>query len=212
MKSRSSKLALAVGLSGIVLAAPVMAELEANIGVASNYVWRGLTQTDDSAAVSGGLDYGHESGFYVGAWTSNVDFGDNGYEFDVYGGYAGEAAGISYDVGYIYYAYPTLDDANFSELYLSGGFGPVSAAINYQVDADFTDENYLYFELAGEFALSEDYGLKVFAGVYDLKADGDDVTNFGATLSKGEFSLTAVKNDVDDDDDPRVFVGWSKTF
>ncbi|MGF1548456.1 MAG: TorF family putative porin [Thiotrichales bacterium] len=212
MNLRSRKLALAVALAGATLATPALAELEANIGVASNYVWRGLTQTDDAAAVSGGLDYTHASGFYAGTWTSNVDFGDKGYEFDVYAGYAGEAAGFSYDVGYIYYAYPSLDDSNFSELYLTGGYGPISAAINYQVDADFTEENYLYFELAGEFELTPDYGLKVFAGVYDLKADGDDVTHFGATLSKGEFSLSAVKNDVDGDDDPRIFVGWAKTF
>ena len=58
-------------------ASVAQAELSANIGVASNYYFRGITQTDDSAAVSGGIDYAHDSGFYLGTWMSNVDFGGN---------------------------------------------------------------------------------------------------------------------------------------
>ena len=50
--------------------------VSANIGVVSNYVWRGITQTDDKAAVQGGVDYSHSSGFYAGTWVSNVDFPD----------------------------------------------------------------------------------------------------------------------------------------
>ncbi len=41
----------------------------ANIGVVSNYMWRGVTQTGDQAAVQGGLDVAHESGFYAGTWA-----------------------------------------------------------------------------------------------------------------------------------------------
>ena len=54
------------------------AELSANLGVQSNYYFRGITQTDDKAAVSGGIDYAHDSGFYLGTWLSNVDFGRQG--------------------------------------------------------------------------------------------------------------------------------------
>ncbi|MFB6259216.1 MAG: TorF family putative porin, partial [Thiohalorhabdaceae bacterium] len=52
------------------------AGLTGNVGVTNNYIWRGFTQTNDMPAVSGGLDYSHSSGIYVGTWISNVDFSD----------------------------------------------------------------------------------------------------------------------------------------
>jgi uncharacterized protein (TIGR02001 family) len=54
--------------------------ISANIGAVSNYIWRGVTQTGDQAAVQGGFDYAHESGFYAGTWASNVDFDEGGSE------------------------------------------------------------------------------------------------------------------------------------
>nr|MDJ0870709.1 TorF family putative porin [Gammaproteobacteria bacterium] len=67
---------LAVSALGGLLAAPPMAgavevlggDLSANIGVVSNYYFRGVTQTDDKAAVQGGLDWVHGTGIYVGTW------------------------------------------------------------------------------------------------------------------------------------------------
>ena len=50
----------------------------ANIGAVSNYMWRGVTQTQDGPAVQGGLDYAHASGFYAGLWASNVDWNNEG--------------------------------------------------------------------------------------------------------------------------------------
>jgi hypothetical protein len=52
-------------------------DFSANIGVVSNYMWRGTTQSSDGPAVQGGLDVEHESGFYAGTWASNIDW-DNG--------------------------------------------------------------------------------------------------------------------------------------
>ena len=99
---------------GSVLAAATMAssaalaDVTANIGVTSNYLWRGVTQTANESAVSGGLDYSHESGAYIGTWVSSL--GGYQYENDVYLGYAGEASDISYDIGYILYRYPVDKD------------------------------------------------------------------------------------------------------
>ena len=62
-----------------------MAEVYANVAASSNYFWRGITQTQDGAAVSGGIDYSNDSGFYAGTWVSNVDFGSKtSYELDLY--------------------------------------------------------------------------------------------------------------------------------
>jgi hypothetical protein len=77
------------------------AELSANLGVASNYYFRGITQTDDKAAVSGGIDYTHDSGLYLGTWMSNVDFGGKeDVEVDGYAGFGGDIGdtGLGYDL------------------------------------------------------------------------------------------------------------------
>ena len=77
----------AIALStGLLLSGSALAEVTGNIGATSNYLWRGTTQTNDAAAVQGGIDYAHDSGFYAGTWVSNVDFGDEtSYELDLYG-------------------------------------------------------------------------------------------------------------------------------
>jgi uncharacterized protein (TIGR02001 family) len=137
---------IACAIGALVVSGTAAAEFSANIGVASNYVWRGATQTDDAAAVSGGIDYGHDSGFYVGTWASNVDFSGNlegassEVEWDLYGGYANElASGFGYDVGVIYYAYPDSDDANFAELALGVSYKFFNAGVNYTVSSDVKD-------------------------------------------------------------------------
>ena len=203
------------------MSAQASADVETNIGVTSNYIWRGVTQTADQAAVSGGLDY-TSGGFYLGTWASNVDFSGtgDGYELDFYGGFSGSLGGAEYDLGYIYYAYPSIDDSDFSEIYLNGTFGMFNAGIAYMIDADFSDQNYLYINAGVDFELTPDYGLSLYVGNYDLDGDTvgapaeDSYTHFGAALSKGDFTLAVDKNDINggNADDPRVSVSWSKTF
>ena len=79
----------------------------------NDYVFRGVTQTDEEFAIQGSMDYSHSSGVYVGAWASNIDFGDGtgaSSELDIYGGFANSFSGIDYDVGFIYYNYPGVSD------------------------------------------------------------------------------------------------------
>src|SRR5690606_7575411 len=80
----------------------VSADVSTNIAVVSNYLFRGVSQTDGSPAVQGGIDFEHASGFYAGTWASNVDFGDEiSYELDLYAGFAGSMNDLGYDVGYV---------------------------------------------------------------------------------------------------------------
>jgi len=119
------KTALATAIAGSLMASSAaMAEFSMNVGATSNYIWRGMTQTSNGPAISGGVDYEHESGFYVGTWASNIDWtGVPGYEIDGYLGYGMDfAEDWSFDVGYVYYAYPVASDeteADFGELYAS---------------------------------------------------------------------------------------------
>ena len=90
--------------------------LTANVGLFSEYIFRGISQTAGKPAVQGGFDWGHSSGFYLGTWASNIswleDFGAytrSSLEWDFYGGYKGNFPGSddwTYDLGTIYYYYP----------------------------------------------------------------------------------------------------------
>ncbi len=74
--------------------ATAQAEISGNVSMASDYIFRGVSQTDNQMAVQGGFDYEHESGAYIGTWASNVDsnFFDNHtdpeIELDLYAGYS----------------------------------------------------------------------------------------------------------------------------
>ncbi len=95
-------------------------EWSANVSAHSNYIWRGLTQSQNEAAISGGIDYAHDSGFYIGTWASNVSYApadDFSYEHDIYLGYGGAFGDFEYDVGYLYYNYDNAAEFDFGEIY-----------------------------------------------------------------------------------------------
>lgn len=92
--------------------------LTGNFGLFSQYIFRGLTQTDRQPAAQGGFDYSHEGGFYAGTWASNISWLRDGtpqayksggsLEWDIYGGFKGNfgKSDFGYDVGLLYYWYP----------------------------------------------------------------------------------------------------------
>jgi uncharacterized protein (TIGR02001 family) len=111
---RCSALLAALSLTGVALAEESPHNLTANVGLYSQYVFRGLTQTNERLAVQGGADYSHASGFYAGTWLSNVSWysdtnagNSNSIEWDLYGGYRKSwDSGVTADVGYLRYHYP----------------------------------------------------------------------------------------------------------
>jgi len=125
-----------------------------NMGLFSQYIFRGYTQTHNDPALQGGMDIEHSSGLYIGAWASNIswirDRDDTSYsdgasiEMDVYFGYANEIGdtGISYDVGYLRYIYPGDRDqsymitANTTELHAGLGYGWVDGAVHVVTSDD----------------------------------------------------------------------------
>ena len=125
-----------------------------NIGLYSQYIFRGLTQTDRGPALQGGVDLTHSSGFYLGAWASNISwlrdynsfnsgraYKEGGHlELDIYGGYRytfGNGVGI--DLGALQYIYPGSKtpgshggwaSAYTTELYGALSYGWVQAKIS----------------------------------------------------------------------------------
>ncbi len=90
-----------------------------NVTLASEYIYRGIGQTNRKPAIQGGLDYAHSSGLYVGTWGSNVSWLSdsdpkisNSLEWDFYGGYKNTIGDFGYDVGLLQYFYPGSGYAN----------------------------------------------------------------------------------------------------
>lgn len=141
-----------LALSTMVAATAAMAQAKApepdytvsyNIGVVSDYRFRGITQTSEKPALQGGVDFAHKSGFYLGAWGSNVKWVKevNGatkgsYEVDLYGGFKGPIAnGFGFDVGVITYQYPGnnsgVANRTYTNAVAAGAYGNASTTEYY---------------------------------------------------------------------------------
>ena len=81
-------------------------KLSYNVGVASDYVFRGVSQTQEDPQIFGGVDATYGIG-YAGVWASNVDFGadDPTAEIDLYAGVKPTVGDTALDLGVIYYGY-----------------------------------------------------------------------------------------------------------
>ncbi len=224
---KMNKIALACGVAMLGLSSVVAADISANIGVTSNYVWRGLTQSANSTAFSGGIDYSHDSGLYAGTWISEAW---DDYELDFYAGYGGEISGVSYDAGLIYYSYSSDSESDFAEINANLGWNFLSAGFAYVIsaeDAVEAVEEDLYFYIGGSFDLPEDFSIGLTLGFVEPDGDGDDdaddYTHYQIDLTKsagdfGDVTLSLSDTDLDDTDAPgedsdmRFFVSYSKAF
>lgn len=219
MKQLTKLSLIAVALSSTLLVSQsTLAEVSANIGVTSNYLWRGVSQSGDAASVSGGLDYANESGFYAGTWVGSLGTGA-GAETDFYIGFGGETASFSYDVGYIYYAYTDLVDSDFGEIYVNGGIGNfgfgVAYTINSQVDEGSAfDSGDIYYNVSyGGIDLGQEFALTLTAGMYTFDADIDSYSHVQADITKGDFAFSISKaTDDSGDDDLKFIASWSTSF
>ncbi|WP_158636506.1 TorF family putative porin [Luteimonas marina] len=145
----SRKIAAATLLSaGLLMAGNVAAsEVSGDITVVSDYLFRGVTQTDEKPALQGGVTWTHDSGFYVGAWGSSISWLSDSdpdvssqVELDGFLGYAGSfgESDFGYDVGVNYYWYPGsypsgFDKADTTEVYVGLSWKFLSAKYWYAV-------------------------------------------------------------------------------
>ena len=148
-----------------------------NAALTSDYRYRGLSQTRLKPALQGGADYSHTpTGLYAGVWASTIKWtkdlgGDGNVELDLYGGKKGEfAPGLSYDVGGLYYLYPSNDlhpSANTFELYGQLGYGPAYVKYSHSITnlfgtADSKGSGYL--DIGANIELSAGLLLNLHAG------------------------------------------------
>ncbi|KUJ72922.1 hypothetical protein AVO41_03855 [Thiomicrospira sp. WB1] len=213
-------MAVASSAAFSVAPATAQAEVTGNISATSNYMWRGLTQSDNQAAIQGGIDYANDSGFYLGTWSSTVTFGGTStYELDGYLGFSGETSGVEYDLGYVYYAYPLDDNANFSEVYGSIGMSgfTLGGAVSASEDWDDSETGDVYAYGSYGFDISENASMSILVGNQSYAEDGaDSFTHGQISLSMEDFTF-AVDQIFDDEidqneGDPVVSVMYSKSF
>jgi len=138
--------------------------LTGNVGLYSQYIFRGITQTNADPAIQGGFDYSHSSGLYAGTWASNISWLKENFstvagtagqynsggsmEWDFYGGYKGTfgKSDFTYDVGLLYYWYPGkvtpgcfygavgCPKANTTEIYGALGWKWITVKYSHSVD------------------------------------------------------------------------------
>jgi uncharacterized protein (TIGR02001 family) len=181
------------------LAGAANAGVSSTITATNDYDFRGFSQSATDPAIQASLDYSHDSGFYVGAWASNVDFGpaaDVSFELDLYVGFTGKINDdFSWDAGLIYYTYPDESDFNFPEIY--GGFTWkwLKAKLSYSNDFGGSDEDAYYLDgtatipLPGNFSLLAHVGYSDGDGVDAVVGDSYMDYSFGVGYSFSNFNF-----------------------
>lgn len=179
----------------------------ANVSLMSNYVFRGMTYTQNRPALQGGFDYAGENGLYAGVFGTNVSpkaINEAGFELDFYGGYARSLGEWSIDVGLLQFYYPEKPrlagtNEKYQTLEAYGAVGWRQYKIKYSTTlTDFFGFNSAsmgdgggrsrgsgYLELSASFDLPQDLNLSMHVGRQWVRNYGDyDYTDWRATLAR----------------------------
>jgi len=200
-----------------------------NVGAASDYMFRGASQTDTKPQVYGGADLGIGI-FYAGTWLSNVDFGDStSMEYDLYAGFKPTLGPVSLDVGLVRYGYTNQEDGadlDYWEGKLAGsvaaGKGTVSGAVYYTPENFGQTGQATYVELNGSMPIADKLSVSGAVGHQALEGDGDYETwNLGVGYAINDvfgLDLRYWDTNTEEPNDPfkittaRVVVGLKAAF
>ena len=211
LKSKLVLALLATSSAAFAQTAPVAPEVTYNVGVVSQYRYRGLAQTKGDAALQGGVDYANANGFYAGAWGSTIKWIKDAstpsetqvkgpVELDIYGGYKFEAAGVAYDVGFLRYEYlgNTLKNtmantnkygnANTNEVYGAATYGVATLKYSDSLTnlfGNLNSKHSTYWDLSATFDLGSGYTLVPHIGRQTVKNSAAlSYTDKALTLNK----------------------------
>jgi uncharacterized protein (TIGR02001 family) len=214
MISRHSILAGAAALMFVAADASAENAYTANVTLASDYVFRGISQSQERGAIQGGFDAVLSNGIYGGVWASNVNF-DTGArgtstEVDYYGGYSGSigCTSCSYKLGFIYYRYEGDTKYDYIEAAGSLTFGGLTVGLNYSpeylgdgtTDAVGDEVDFYYPYVNYTYALPWDLSLALHGAYNKMGEEGvfeagqDDYSEWSVGLTKSingfNFGLT----------------------
>ncbi|HJV73201.1 MAG TPA: TorF family putative porin [Noviherbaspirillum sp.] len=176
-----------------------------NLTLASDYRFRGISQTFRKPTIQGGFDYAHSSGFYLGNWNSNVS--GNQYpdgaslEMDFYGGYKfAVSPDVTADVGLLKYYYPGAEIAGVKpdalELYVGASYKWLSVKYSHAVSDDYfgftnADGSY-YLDLNANFEVADKTTLGFHVGRQKFKNYGDfNYTDYKVSVAR-DFGFATV--------------------
>ena len=217
---------MALGITGPAIGDDV--EISGNVTLATDYSFRGWSQTTRDFAVQGGFDIEFEEGFSIGTWASNVNFGtDTSMELDLYAGYSSSINDeISWSVSVIRFEYPSDgDDFDYMEFGGSVSYKGVTAGL--MLSTEYLGNGgpaFQYPNAQYSVDLNEKVTLDLHVGLSmvddeDFWGPGEDsYIDFSASLTtpfRGiDLSASFVGTTIDDtpDSEPRVVVSISKSL
>ncbi|MBQ0784449.1 MAG: TorF family putative porin [Amphritea sp.] len=156
--------------AALLLSASVQAtEVSGTIGFTNDYRFHGISQSSGDPAVQGSLDAAFDNGVYVGAWGSNVDFGDGDdahLEIDWYAGYGAEINDdMSWDATVYYYTYPGYSfNGEYAEIAVNLYYGDLTLGYAYANDYFNLSETGQYVGLDYSMSVTEEVSLDLHAG------------------------------------------------
>ena len=181
-----------------------------SVGVVTDYRVRGISQTSFKPALQLGVDFAHKSGFYLGAFGSNVDWVKkfNGatkgnYEIDLYGGFKGNiTSDIGFDAGVIAYTYPgnnsgksgtpgsgLYSNANTTELYLGLSYNIVTVKYSRSLGdflGNLNSSGSQYLDLSANYDAGNGFTITPHIGRQIIPGQGGlaNYTDYALTLAK----------------------------
>jgi uncharacterized protein (TIGR02001 family) len=175
-----------------------------NLALTTVYVFRGVTQTDYQPALQAGLDYSFgDSGWYVGAWASNVDFADsNGpdIEFDSYIGWNHDLSDtMNLDLSLVHYAY--MGERNdYGSIDYTEALGAltwnemITLNVGYAPDYANLDYSGTWVNLAGSWDLGNDFSINASVGHSSFSDDNGSYNDWNLGVSKQFGPVNAAIN------------------
>lgn len=167
--------------------------MSGTVWLTTDYVFRGISNTNENPAVQGSLDYAFK-GFYAGIWGSNTSITNAAIEIDFYAGYAGSIGNLGYDIMGIYYGYPDggsapEPDAFEAHLGLTYTFAGVplepKLGVGYNYSPDFFGEDGAGNYVNGTLDLTLPYGLGLGGEIGFQDVEGDETTGNGLGMNGG---------------------------
>jgi len=179
-----------------------------SLALTSDYVFRGITQTNYDPALQAGLTYTWDSGVYVGAWTSNVDFGDSlgpDIEFDTYVGWSHDIDDKwNVDLSAVYYSYfgdkEGYGNIDYIELIGKATWNDMlTFQLAYAPDYSNADVSTIYANIGGSWELGNEFSLNAGIGHTNFSDDIDGYTDWNVGISRPVGPVTLALNYYDTD-------------
>lgn len=181
----------------------------ANVAITSDYVFRGVSLSDNGPALQGGVDYGTDS-WYIGGWGSNVS---EGLELDLYAGFTPSTGPIDWDLGVIGYFYPGADDDGAEFDYYEG---KVAASHDFTeqfsagAEIYYSPQNFgdtgdaLYWEINGTYQINDAFAIDAHYGNQNIEEpagpgteDDYNTWNIGVSHAMHGFQIDLRYHDTD---------------